>query len=416
MFRLRSWRRVALFLIVGVLLAGAAPDDPKEAVVEVIEVDGILDSATVAYLSSSIEQAVAKRELVVVQLNVPAVVVEMAELEELADLIADPPLPLVIWIGPAPARVGGGAAQLLALARVRTAAPGIVIENWEPAIVGQAQNLLEPPDGLGGPLVVTEPVPGLVDLVAPSIRQLLQDLHEAKVDVGGELVTLQTLTETDGGLTTVPVSFRKPGFIHRFLHLGAQPAAAFFFLVAGLTVATFEFYALGPGIAAAVAAISLLLSGYGMSILPVRPWSLGLSVLGLACLTFGYQQGGVLALTILGTAALIIGGLNFTSGAPQIEVGVLGIAASVVAVLFFYLLAMPSVGRARFSTPTLGRHHLIGRIGKALGALSPDGVVEVDGGRWPATAHREANIALGDPVRVVGVDGWQLEVDREREN
>ncbi|HUO46883.1 MAG TPA: NfeD family protein [Acidimicrobiia bacterium] len=415
MFRLRSWRRVALLLLVGILLTAAAPDNSVEASVEVIEVDGMLDAATAGYLSSAIEQAVGMRELVVVQLNVPAVVAEVVELERLAGLIGDPPLPLVVWIGPAPARVGGGAAQLLALAGVRAAAPGTVIENWEPAIVGKAHTLLAEPDGLGT-LVVSEPVPGIVDVVAPSIRQLLQELHEAEVDVRGETVTLQTLTETEGGVTTVPVSFRKPGFFHRFLHLGAEPAAAFFFLVAGLTVASFEFYALGPGIAAAVAALSLLLSGYGMSNLPVRPWALGLSVLGLACLTIGYQQGGVLALTILGAAALTVGGLNLVGGAPQIEVHALGVVASVLAALFFYLLAMPTVGRARFSTPTLGRDHLIGRMGKATGALSPDGVVEVDGGQWPATAHREAHIRLGDPIRVVGVDGWRLEVEREREN
>jgi membrane protein implicated in regulation of membrane protease activity len=90
--------------------------------------------------------------------------------------------------------------------------------------------------------------------------------------------------------------------------------------------------------------------------------------------------------------------------------------ASILAVLFFFLLAMPTVGRARFSTPTMGRDYLIGRRGNARVDLTPDGVVDVDGAQWPATTHREAAIHAGEPVTVTGVVGWQLEVEPVREN
>ena len=40
-----------------------------------------------------------------------------------------------------------------------------------------------------------------------------------------------------------------------------------------------------------------------------------------------------------------------------------------------------------------------------------DGEVTVDGARWRASGHREAQIREGDPVEVVGVSGIVLEVE-----
>jgi len=76
---------------------------------------------------------------------------------------------------------------------------------------------------------------------------------------------------------------------------------------------------------------------------------------------------------------------------------------------------MPAVTRSRFSTGTIGRGHLIGKTGSAKVDFAPDGVVEVDGARWVASAHRESGIRRGDSVRVVAVAGWTLAVEPERE-
>ena len=413
----RSRWSYPVLVALALLSMGAGTDEPSGPAAEVIEVAGILDDAALRYLAEAIEEAaVLGRELAIVQINSRAVVGDLDELLKTADLIADPPLPLVVWLGPAPAWVGGGAAQLFSLAPLVAAAPGTEIENWSPAVVGSGDDLVDPPAGFSSSLVVEGPVEGLIDLVVPSIRQLLQETDGVEVVVRGEARVLETLEPIEGGVTNIPVSFRQPGLWSRFLRLAITPEAAFFFLVAGLTMVAFEFYAVGPGVAAGVAAVSLLLAGHGISILPVRGWALALTVTGLALLISGHQQGGVLGLTVLGTAALTAGGLGFTSGAPQVQISWVGVLASILAVLFFFLLAMPTVGRARFSTPTMGRDYLIGRRGNARVDLTPDGVVEVDGAQWPATTHREAAVHAGAPVTVTGVVGWQLEVEPVREN
>ena len=116
---------------------------------------------------------------------------------------------------------------------------------------------------------------------------------------------------------------------------------------------------------------------------------------------------------------LQLGGTFFVDGSGQIDPRWWLVLPSVLAVLFFFLLAMPTVQRARFSTQVLGRESLIGARGRALVEFDPDGLVEVNGARWRGTAHREAGLAVGSEVVVTGVDGLFLEVEpvpRDREN
>jgi membrane-bound serine protease (ClpP class) len=108
---------------------------------------------------------------------------------------------------------------------------------------------------------------------------------------------------------------------------------------------------------------------------------------------------------------LQVAGMAFVEGSGQIDPRWYLVLPSVLAVLFFFLLAMPTVQRARFSTRTIGRDVLIGERGVAVDAFDPDGVVEIRGARWRATAHREAGLTAGSEILVSGVDGMFLEVE-----
>ena len=145
--------------------------------------------------------------------------------------------------GPAPAVAYGGSLQLLSLAPYRTAAPGVELGHWSPSLAGDS-TAADP----GGPspldqetvVVSSSPIPGLVDEVSPSVRQLIQALDGQVFMVRGEQRTVQTVRPVEGGVTTVDTVFASDPVGDRILHLATRPEAAFFFLVAGLTVATFE--------------------------------------------------------------------------------------------------------------------------------------------------------------------------------
>ena len=136
----------------------------------------------------------------------------------------------------------------------------------------------------------------------PSIRQLIQDLDGETFLVDGQERIVATIMEAEEGegITTVPTTFTQPGLLHRFPHLGARPEATFFFLVIGLTVAAFEFYAVGPGLAAIAAALALFLASLGCRCSRSTGGPSPAALAAMWLLTVSYQKGGILGLNVIG--------------------------------------------------------------------------------------------------------------------
>lgn len=393
--------RRMILLGLGALFALVGCSEPSGGGIDVVDVSGPLDTAALEFISDSIEEAAEiGQELSVVQLNSRAVLDNEAY-QRLEALVSEPPLPVAVWVGPEPAAVYGAAANLPHLAAHAAMAPGTFEGHYEPAILGvdeERSDELFAAGEAGLPL-------------QPTIRQYLQELDGAVFFTAGGDVEVSTLQEFEGGVTTKPPTFRKPGLATRFFRLAVTPEAAFFFLAIGLSIAVFEFYALGPGVAAGVAAISLILGGWGLVTLPTNWWALLLVLLAFVALVAAHQLGGILVLTMVGAVVLQVAGMFLIDGGGQIDPRWWLVLPTVLGVLFFFLLAMPTVQRARLSTQTIGRDNLVGESGLALVDFGPDGMVEVRGARWQATAHREAGITQGDRVQVTGVDGMYLEVE-----
>lgn len=405
--------------IAAFLASSLAVAQTEAKTADVIDLSGVWDERIIEFAIDSIESAAASGEVeyIVLAIDSEGVVAGTEQLAELASIVAEPPLPVVTWIGASPAKAYGGAGQIALAADVVLAAPGSEIGYLEPTIAGEEAStpvidLSDLGDLVDGARLVEDTA--LFDEVGPESaapRQVGQFLNGMEVATADGVVVLQTVREFEGGVTNLETIIREPNVVDQFFRLAASPEAAFFFLVAGLTIAAFEFYAIGPGIAAGTAAVSLVLAGYGLAVLPVRWWSVTLAILSVLLMAWSYQRGGIFLFTVLGIAGLAVSGFFFTDAAPQISPGIPGVLLTIGSAAFFFLLAMPTVARSRFSTQTIGREGLIGRVGQAVTALTPDGEVDIDGAVWRATSHREAGIAPGDPIEVTGVEGWFLEVD-----
>lgn len=389
-------------VLVAVALSACGGSDEGGGI-ELVDVSGPLDASALDFISDSIEDAGEREQvLVVLQLNSRAVL-DAGSYERLRRLVADPPIPVAVWVGPAPAWAYGGVARLAETASHGAIAPGSVIGHFDPEVLGEDPGRSDE--------IITAEDTGLE--LQPTLRQYLQDLDGAAFHTDSGQVTVSTLRRLDdGGVTTKDITFRKPGLVTRFFRLAVTPEAAFFFLAIGASVAIFEFYALGPGVAAAAAALSLLLGGWGLVTLPTNWWAVVLVAVAFAVLVTAYQRAGSVALTATGAVMLQTGGTFLVDGGGQIDPRWWLVVPTVLGVLFFFLLAIPTVHRARLSTGSIGRDHLIGQIGRALVDFAPDGLVEVGGARWRGTAHRESGIAAGDAIEVTGVDGLYLEVER----
>ena len=392
-------RRVLILLVavVALLLAGAAnAAGQSDGGLDVIEISGPLDDLAVRYLIDEIEASEGRgAQGAIIQLDSPGSISD--ELPELVDLI-EGDFTVVVWVGEAPAVAYGGAARLLTAAAYATAAPG--------AQVGFDADL---PDDT---VIIDEASPS-VDEVQAAIGQIVVWLDGRERVDGGVFETAEIVDE--GGESrlrpTVEVRFQEQPVLSRIVRSALRPEAALFYLLAGLTLVAFEFYALGPGIAAATALLPLLLGGYGLAALPFRWWALLLVLAGWWGLTVDFQWGSFGRLSLLSMAGLYVGGLALFATGPGFPATWWGVLIVVIVVAAFYFSAMPTVARSRFSTATIGRDHLIGREAVATTGFDPDGVIEVDGARWRATAHREAGIEAGLRVVITGLDGAYLEVE-----
>lgn len=394
-----------LFLVLASPLVAQAQEDPGPGI-DVIDVSGPLDASALQFMIDSIEGAAEDGQvLVVLQLDSRAVLAGR-EFDRLLELVGNPPLPLAGWVGPAPGDALGGAHLILGAASQRAMAPETLWGVTNPVVLGEERTEII------GPSEAIPPGQWAGMELQPTLRQFLQDLDGRTFATSAGPIEVSTLREFEDGVTLRQVTFKKPGLVTRFFRLAVTPEAAFFFLVVGLAVVSFEFYALGPGVAAGVAALSLLLGGWGLATLPVRWWAVALVLAGWALLTVSHQRGRSIPLTLIGVAALQVGGMRLVDGQGQLDPRWWLVLLSVLAVLFFFLIAMPTVQRARLSTMTVGRDSMIGLTGKALGEFDPEGLVEVAGARWRATSHREAGLEAGTEVVVTGVDGLYLEVDR----
>jgi membrane-bound serine protease (ClpP class) len=413
-------RLLAVVALAVVVVAAPGWAGPTGDRIEVVAVTGPLDSRLVAFVEDAITGSDAA--LVVLRIDSPAALDD--SVGDLIDLVADPPVPVAVWVGPEPAGASGAAVRLLAVAQIQGAAPGVVLGPAAPTLAGATDDGDAiasahpdlPAEVIDGRVVVAGPIPGLVTEVQPSIGQFVVALDGREVTAGGVTVTLDTALqeEVDGVMVTKPsgtTAFVEPGLIDRTLRLTISPGAAFFFLVLGLTLIVFEFYAAGPGLAAASGAIALLLAGYGLASMPIRWWALLLTLAGIALYTADFQRNDLGWRSFLGTGGLIAGGLLLVDGGDQLPTSWWVVLVVVAFAALFFGFGLTTVVRARFSTQTIGRDHLIGRRGTAETDVAPDGIVLVDGARWGARATRASGIGPGDAVTVVAVDGVMLEVE-----
>ena len=131
---LRRFSFVLLLLAAfGAALPVAAQDG--DAPVDIIEIKGPLDGLGIGYVIDEIEASAADgAQAVIIQIDSPGALTD--EVDDLIDLVRNPPLPIATWVGPAPARAYGGALQLFLAAPVRMAAVGTEIGYLSPLVAG----------------------------------------------------------------------------------------------------------------------------------------------------------------------------------------------------------------------------------------------------------------------------------------
>jgi membrane-bound serine protease (ClpP class) len=429
-------RRLAIGLLValaGLALldrpATAQSDDsteaPTDAVVDVLQVSGLIDEIVVESIRDAIASADADgAQALVLQINSRGTVISSDEVEELLDDVADAPIPIGIWVGPNGARFYGETAQLLAVADITGMAPGTRIgyvgEALEttggPVDFGRSaqERLRSASVGLGEARalgVFTD----ITDEGVPTITSMIQVLDGREVD--GRVLETTEFVVGDGGqgnnTTTSTVRFSKLSLIDQLFHTAASPPVAYLLLLTGLALILFEFFTAGVGVAGVVGAVCLILAASGLAVLPTRPWALAVIVASMLAFAIDVQVGIPRFWTGVGIAGTIVGSLFLFESLPgtSLRPSWIALFTGVVGIALTFIVGMPNMVRTRFATPTIGREWMIGEEGIAVTDIDPEGIVEIGDGRWRALTNRATPVRFGEPVRVAAIDGVTLEVE-----
>ncbi len=399
----------------------------------VVQVEGLLDPPNERLVRNSLREANRDRAtLLVIQLNSPGVL--DVDVDGLVSEIRDSHVPVAVWVGPSGARAKGAAVLLLQAAAVATVAQGATIGPAYPvrlddpdamsrdevrtrldrlALFGERRPAGALTDERLGAVVAGRR--GFVDLVKPIIGEVIVSLHGRVVRTPTGYVRLSTAKVVPGGTTlrrtpNQDVRFRELDLGGTVVHKLTSPSISYLLLVAGLLLIVFELYMASIGLAGLAGALALVGAAVGLSHLPVAGWALALISLGVFGFTVDVQAGRVGVWTPAGAAALVGGSLGLFGGSAALNPPWWEMVAIWAGVVVFMRLAMTAALRSRFSSPVIDRAGLVGAVGVADGDLGPEGLVLVDGARWPARAEGDRSVASGRPVRIVGVEGVTVEV------
>jgi len=244
---------------------------------------------------------------------------------------------------------------------------------------------------------------GVIDVMASSPSQLLEEVDGRKVKVAGREVVLK--------LKGSIMKRVEPTMKERVLYFLSMPNVAYILAVLGFYGLLFELSNPGlifPGI---VGVIFLILSFYSFHTLPLNYagvfliiFGVGLMVLDIKVPSHGLLTlGGVLSF-FLGSVMLVDAPVHYLKLSLKVILPV-----AVFTALFIGLIVAAGL-RAQLKKPVSGAEGLVGEEGETKTRVnSQGGQVFVHGEIWRAVSS--APLLPGTKVRVVGVKGLILEVE-----
>ncbi len=396
-----------------------------------IDIDDTIHPITTEYIGRAINYAAQTHaEALLIRLSTPGGLSDSTR--DIIEKIVASPVPVVIWVAPSGARAASAGFFILESADVAAMAPGTNTGAAHPVLLGggvpdkvMAEKIENDSAALmrsvvskrGRNVEVAESAvrqsksftdqealkDHLIDLVAANQDELLKQLDGRTITrFNGATVTLHTANQA---VYDFPMTLKQ-----RILAFLMNPNIAFIVLAIGLLAVYFEFNHPGAILPGVIGLFFIVLAVFALNILPVRFAALALILVSFVffALEAHFVSHGVL--TIAGIVSLTFGALLLVDGPiPQMRVSLwtaLAVSLPLGAITSFLLtIAL----RARRNKIITGAQGLIGEVGVARTALTPEGKIFVHGELWDAVAPRTVDI--GSSVRVTRINGLQLEVE-----
>jgi membrane-bound serine protease (ClpP class) len=403
----------------------ASAQDLSGAVVEV-PVDGVVDPFVADHVASVIDRAEAEGASAVVLLIDTSGAVGSST-EQLTETILNARVPVIGYVAPEGASAASGGTYALLASPVAAMAPATTVGAAAPVgLAGVFNSASATEDAVAAIRSLAEKHDrnadwaetavrdsatasaeealqlGVIDLIAPDVTSLLQQVDGTTVTLGSDQVTLD--------VAGAPIVTDELGGFAGFLHALLNPNLAFIFFWVGLALIAIEFFVPG-GIAGTVGALLLITSLVTLGTLPVQLVGVALLVASIVFFVLELMHPGVGAAAVGGVVCVLLGGwLLFDSSAGDVRVAPIVIVPVAAGAALFFLVAVRAAMRMRHRKVITRDEQLVGLEGIVVRALDPRGVVKVAAEEWTADTVR-GRPARGDRIRVVAMDGLRLKVE-----
>ena len=432
-FLLRSG--LFLALVIGAFSLLAQPKEPAVPRVDLIVIDGGINPAVDDFIRESIARARSKgARALIIQLDTPGGL--LTSTRSIVKEILGAPVPVIVYVAPGGAGAGSAGVFITLAGHIAAMAPGTNIGAAHPVAGGgqevkgvmgekienftasfseaiaekRGRNTEWAIQAVRRSVSITEKEAlkkNVIDIVAKDIDDLLKQAEGKKVDLDGRDQVLS--------FAGARVERFEMGLKQKVLNTLSDPNIAYLLLMAGILGLYMEFSHPGvifPGVAGG---ICLLLALTSFQILPINYAGLLLMLLGIALLVGEAFLPSFGVLGIGGAISLGLGSLLlFDTESSDLVVDRSIIFTAVATLSAFMVLVGYLVFKSQKKKPTLGMEGLLGEIGEVKVGLNPTGKIFVHGEYW--NAEGDGEVGAGEKVRVVGVEGMTLKVQRLSEH
>jgi membrane-bound serine protease (ClpP class) len=402
--------------------------------IDVHTVEGVISPVVVEYMLEGLERAHTESATAVVfQLDTPGGLVESTRLIVKALLNAE--VPVVVYVAPSGARAASAGTFITMAGHIAAMAPGTNIGAAHPVsgegkdIEGDMRKKAEndlaafarsiadkrgrnadwAEEAVRESVSITETTAlekHVIDLIAEDVPTLLARLDGRTITLAGKETTLRTAAAT--------VRYRQMSWRQQVLAVISHPQFALMLLSLGSLGLLIELYNPGLIFPGVIGAISLLLAFYSLQTLPINYAGLLLIGLGLLLFILEIKVTSLGMLTIGGIVSMFLGSLMLVDSPEEylrIPLATIFLVVGMTAAVFTFMVgaAVRSVRRQ----PVSGIEGMMGEVGTVKYRLAPLGTVFVHGTLW--SAQSATPLEVGDTVRVIGVEGLKLTVEKVTE-
>jgi membrane-bound serine protease (ClpP class) len=421
-----------LFALTCLLPAKLSAEITTPNVVIKLTLHDTIQPITADYLQRGLQEAARLHaQLVIVSMGTPGGLLESTRV--MVQAIENSAVPVVIFVSPTGSRAGSAGFFLLEAADIAAMAPGTNAGAAHPVVEGgqmdptlkqkiendasaflrsytarRGRNVEAAEDAVRNSKSYSDDEAlklKLIDLESVDERSLLSALDGREIRRFNG--TTQILHLKGARIITIVPSLRE-----RLLSKLTNPDVAVLLLVLGGLLIYLEFNVPGTIVPGSVGTLFVLLSLFGLNLLPIRHTAIVLLLAAFVLIVLEAKFGGHGVLAAAGVAALIFGLATLVDGPiPELRVHTataLGAGLGFGAVSFGLAWIALKARRGKVLT---GPQAMIGGTAIVRTPLNPTGQVEIRGELWQASLLGHASLAVGSTVSVRSVEGLVLIVE-----